>query len=354
MWGARARRSNRKVPAKAHTFENVRDNVKTMTTTIQRDCRVRKRELETALTSAKKRKLSFDGSDYRTIHDRKSCDRQILLLSTELQKTEVNTMLQAFAEKANPLVVKGVKSSVMAKQQRHALYLSLFGQISVPCYVNRDICHKCNSELVRSVDSKVNCTQCGLSTENIYCMTEYTHITPAEKHNYKRDQLYLKYLMQYHESVKEMPDYILNLVYKQLSKVHLMLRARTKPTPIAQILRDAGHQRFVMYAPRIAKTINNEPIPVLSQAVIDRLLFRCKHIIAAFGKIKNNCGRKIINFEFLTKHLLLMDDETRLARMFYCHKTRTVLNKSQIRLAKCCKILEAENLGLSWKVKRMC
>lgn len=59
-------------------------------------------------------------------------------------------------------------------------------------------------------------------------------------------------------------------------------------------------QIFYLPIVRIARTINNDVIPVLSKKVIDRLCYRFKFIVKAFSAIKKNSGKKIINFEFLT------------------------------------------------------
>lgn len=253
MWGARARKSRRRLPIREHTFENIRENVHKMPLRIQHRVGQKRKRLRGEIVQLDLKIKRLPCGDRNVIHERADLNLSISKLNKQLVATTVERQLQAFAEQANPLVTKNTHdNSHVADTQRHALYLSLFSNKSVPCYVNSDVCAdaKCRHELVRSADSKVNCTKCGASTAKIFCVNDYTHIAPAEKHPYKRDTLYLKFVMQYEESVKEIPEEVLDLVYGQLSKVHLMLRSRTKPTPISQILRDAGHKKWVMFAPR--------------------------------------------------------------------------------------------------------
>ena len=131
------------------------------------------------------------------------------------------------------------------------------------------------------------CPKCGTSEHLLYCNSDFIQNEEVKNNQYERGPLYHKYLMQFHEDAPDPPTEVINIVYRHLSKVHIMLSSKVKPTPISQILRQEGLQKWTSMAVRIAKTINREPIVKLSTALIDRLVLRFNKITQAFSMTKN-------------------------------------------------------------------
>lgn len=241
-------------------------------------------------------------------------------------------------------------------QARHLLYLKLFHpDKAVPLFTDRDFCSVCNIEL-QLIDHEniLLCPNCGLSEYIIFCESDFIHNEHVKSNKYEQAPLYRKYLMQWKEDVPDIPEEVMCVVYKKLSKVHIMSNASVKCTPIAQILRQNGFQMYAGMALRIAKIMNGEEIVKLNNETIERLVERFL-IITCIDNLygDRSKGKKIINFEFLTNKFLLMEKKFDLAERFYNHKTRTVLNRADLRLQKCCDIIEASKINdWNWKVHR--
>ena len=237
------------------------------------------------------------------------------------------------------------KTSGIVQQQRQAVFLNLFYRDkSAPCFVDRDVCPACSHNFVLIVQESMNiCPNCGLSEHMIYCSADYIQNEEA-KTAYDRRPLYRKYLMQFHEDKPDPPKEVINTVYHNLFKVHIMLASKVKPTPIGAILRQEGLQKWCSMAIRISKIINNEPVVKLSTELIDRLVTR-------FAGITPSDNKKTMNFEYLTNKFLIIELETEKSESFLVHTTRRVLSHADDRLTSRCKKMKFDDRQ---KISRSC
>jgi len=117
------------------------------------------------------------------------------------------------------------------------------------------------------------------------------------------------------------PSFFWNRVlYRYLSNIHLQNSIRCRPTPVGNILRTHGFPKWANIAIRITKLFNGEPISVLPDALVERLVERFDVIFRESSKRK----RKLPSFEFITNILLRRPD---LASSFALYKTRVVLRR---------------------------
>lgn len=348
MWGSRARGKKRRPGFGNHTFSNVKEGVKWATQRLRKQKRERVIKLKDAIT-----KLTESGSKLTRrrgdIHKRMNIAREIGKLKVELADVMDDKPCEEFVERVQPLLTEDTQEN---RQQCHVLYLNLFHpDKSAPLFVERDICPTCNTEYVMAAtESKMICPSCGDTDNLVHSNTEFVDEAEPTKPapEYERGPVYRKYLMQYHEDAPSPPPEVINIVYKHLSKVHIMLSTKVRPTPITQILREEKLQKWTPYAAVIAKHINNEHIVKLSQDLIDRLVERFNKLL------KYSMDRKkSMNFEFLTRNFLSLEGRPEY-QYFACHKTRDVLNHADQRLRDYSKELETLDDLSNWRVARSC
>ena len=106
-----------------------------------------------------------------------------------------------------------------------------------------------------------------------------------------------------------------------------------------------------MYAVRIAKKMNGEPISKLSTELINRLVERWRQMDSKFPGAKQKNRKKALNFEYTTKKFLIMEGEFEKSECYNLHKTTAVLNQADKSLALCCKKLEVGG-NSSWAMQR--
>jgi hypothetical protein len=353
MWGSRTRDRKRRRLLVNHNFDSVKVNVKRTTAKLLKQKTDNLEELQKKMRILTKK--TFVGRN--NIHNMLENESLISKLLKQIQFITDDKPFEEFVELVTPLLEDGICDSNIKKQQKHTVFLNAFHKEKViPCFIEREICSKCNKEYVLvSQESILMCPTCGDSEHLLYCNSDFIENNDAKNNNpYERGPLYRKYLMQFHVNAPVPPVDVINIVYKHLSKVHIMLSTKVKPTPIAQILREEKLQRWTPYAVRIAKFINKEHIVKLSQFLIDTLVSRFDILTLAFTATKLKKRKKIMNFEFLTKQFLFMEDEPELAQHFSCHKTRLVLKQADVRLVKCSKVIKRKEKTRNWDVVRSC
>jgi len=354
MWGARSRDRKRRKLLINPVFDSIKDNVKRKT------IKLKKQKLDTLAKLHKElRQLESANKLLKgrcNIHELKDNQKQICKIQAEIQFNLEDKAFEEFVELVTPLLGENTTASCLEKQQKHTVFLNVFHKDkAIPCFVERELCANCNKEFVLvSQESIVVCPECGDSEHLIYCNSDFIENVDVKSNQYERGPLYRRYLMQFHENAPVPPPDVINIVYKQLSKVHIMLSTKVKPTPIAQILRDEKLQKWTPYSVRIAKYINNEPIVSLPQDLLERLVMRFEKITKVFTVTKQKHRKKIMNFEFLTKQFLHMENRPDLAEWFACHKTRLVLKQADTRLRRCSKQLEETDKEFKWNVTRSC
>lgn len=360
MYGSRVRTNKRKAlvyDLPRYTVENVRENVRQKTLYWNSNKQKKITAILNKIKELEEKNSALSHTDTKNYHDYMDNVEQIEILRKTIRDTKDDRELEEFVESVTPLLEsENIRDTDCVKQQRNTLFLNLFYKSKAnTTYFHTESCAICQKEKIICVEeSLLMCTECGVTNFTVVSNNEErAENTDRSKGTpYERAPLYRKYLMQFHENAPDPPQEVIETIYKHLFKVHMMLSTKVKPTPIAQILRAEKLQRWAPYSVRISKVINKDHIVALTQELIDKLVYRFEKITKAFDKTKLNQRKKIMNFEFLTKQFLLMEDEPELARWFCCHKTRNVLNQADSRLYKCKKNLQADNLD--WSIRKSC
>ena len=349
-WGSRTRGKKRQLVLPKCNETTIKENILKKQRLLTSNKKLNSAKLALAITSLEAATRALP--EVRdTIHQRRDNRRRLEQLRTELGELQSDRPFTEFVERLGPLL-KNIDQSSQAKK---VIFLNLFHEAKVsPCFIDKETCKACRKEFLFNVrESMLVCPGCGAANTLIYCKTDYNENVEQNKNPYERSPLYRKYLMQFHEDANPVPPDVINAVYKHLSKVHIMLTSKVKPTPIAQILREEGLQKWTPFAVRITKIINKEHIVALPQDLIDRLVERFDKISQAFTSCKAKERKKIMNFEFLTKQFLHMEQRHDLAEWFCCHKTRKVLQQADVRLLKCSRELDSTDT-VNWDVTRSC
>ena len=341
MWGRRKRQCSRKNIVGNHSLESIKENIVKTSEALSGNKPSQIKALKREISELRRSLLNLQGRS--SIREYRAIDEQITLKRKALKFIVDDKHIEEFVERVTPLLSESKNDSSMIKQQKQTVYLDLFySEKAVPCFVDRDTCPKCNTDLVTMVQESMNiCPTCGLSEHLIYCSADFIQ-NEEVKNTYDRGPLYRKFLMQHHEDQPDPPAEVINIVYRHLSKVHIMLTSKVKPTPITQILRQENLQKWAGMSVRIAKIINHEPIVKFSTDLINRL-------VQLFDDLPSD-GKKTMNFEYLTNKFLLAEKEAADSEFFKLHKTRIVLSNADSRLNTSCEA----NQRKTWKAKRSC
>ena len=153
---------------------------------------------------------------------------------------------------------------------------------------------------------------------------------------------YRKYLMQWASNIPEIPEDVKKLLYSNFTFIHTFNDERKcRAAPIVKIFYKNNLTIHVPYAARIAKELNNEPIPNLSTNLISNLLDRFEEISLATAFVSN--FDKLPSFEILTHTFLRAEKRDDLANMFHTHKAASALRCADIKmreLIEACKKLK--------------
>ena len=353
MWGRRQRMQVRH--KRSNQYESVREVVKKHSAKLleeksERMATLKKQVVE--LAAAQKRLIGR-----KRIREKKHLSSQMAGLEHQITQIESDRHLEEFVELARPLVEEKNAANHLIKQQQQALFVNIFqSELSVPTFLAHETCIKCQSSLtISATECKQICGACGTTKTYLYCSADYINDEINKTTGYERAPLYKKYLEQFHEATLDPPSSVLSLLYKELSKVHMMIRTKIKPTPISQILRLHGMHCWSHMSQRICKILNAEMVPKLSSGLIGSLVNRFSKVNESFAGVVSETRKKILNFEYLTRQFLMMEDRLDLADCFSLHKTKEVLRNADKTLAMCCDMLIQEGYSAeSWKMVKSC
>lgn len=228
--------------------------------------------------------------------------------------------------------------------QRQVIFNKIALRAYIPVYLAGDECTSCNTVLQRDERQNLRvCSGCAAATVRLVD-SEHTASfrRPKRAVYYNRCSLYRKYLVQFHADAPPIPQEVIGLICRALFNIHILGTSKCRPTPVAAILRGTAHSAWAASAVRITRVINNDPPLILPPEIIDRLCERC----AIIGELKEDpAGKcKFLNFEFLTKQFLCMENEIALAQLFIAHKTKSVLQRAEDRLAAYCRHIQQEQI----------
>ena len=244
--------------------------------------------------------------------------------------------------------------SLLPFQQRFAKPVSLALQPLADIIKNGDIsltdvnlCRRCQGHIqISTKTSTTICRTCDTETTFVFSKTDF--FDNGKFSTYDRSPLFRKYLDNFSELVKDPPKCILVKIYEHLSKSHTIHSIR--PTTVANTLKTLGLTQFNTIVIRITKIMLQDPIPVLSEALIDRLVLRFDKIVETFNSIRSCALRKkILNFEYLCAKFLLMERRSDLSEMFHLLKTRHILSSADIKLQDCCDAMVESGSHMNWE-----
>jgi hypothetical protein len=215
-------------------------------------------------------------------------------------------------------------------------------------YNDQNTCSKCHCLYTFDHVTHMNvCTSCGISERVLFVMEDQSQdllvgknpvaVIEKSKNNntskkstsvYHRSPLYKRYLQQFSSTAPPIPLEIMKTLYQYLSNIHLQNSVRCRPTPVATVLRSSGFSKWSNSSVIISKMFNGEPVPKMSDDLINRLVHRFVIIFRAANLTETSDKQKIPSFEFLTHILLHIEGEQRLAKSFKTHKTRSILLKT--------------------------
>jgi hypothetical protein len=249
------------------------------------------------------------------------------------------------------------KDSLRLSQQKHIIFDSVFRpDTCIATFMTDKTCSVCKIPLSNLPSESVHvCTRCGSTSDYIHCDTDYIEgDIPDRSVIYNRTPLYRKYLSQFHEGVKNPPLTVLDILRMELSKNYCLAGAVIRPTPIIAILKRNKIQNWSWMVGRITRILNGEQVLSLSSRLIQKLVDRFDKInklTTTQDGVKDQ--KKILNFEFLTKQFLLMENEHIISENYHLHKTRSVLCKADTRFRKLCDILQRDD-DRNWTTRRLC
>ena len=234
MWGSRTRNRKRKFDNNTHTFDTVKQNIRNKSKHLRDNRENLLKSITDKINNVKKQRLTFSG--VANIRDYKKLTAELVELEDELKDTQNNRHIAEFVEKVQPLLNRRDNCSIQVQQQKHTIFLDLFNpEKNSPCFIDRDICHRCGTEYVLlTSESMMMCTNptCRSSERLVYCNSDFIqNHEPKPLEEQDRAPLYRKYLMKDHEDVPDIPDEVISIVYKHLSKVHIALPSKVKPNP---------------------------------------------------------------------------------------------------------------------------
>ena len=292
------------------------------------------------------------------IHDCKDLEDKIKKLEEEKCKTFEGYVhnVHRLLKKRDPIgymLVRGFQNG--AREKPHE-----------PFFLNTPFCQKCNVLLTFNSDtSTALCESCG-EVSFMLCPDSEQSIGKSQLRVpkvtiYARAPLYEQFLNNFRANHEPIPENVVEAVVDELSVVHSMISSSCRPNTVSKILRKRGlASKFGSSSLRICYKIQNRPIPVLSDGLRKRLLQRFVLVERAFETKQDDhegqiVKKKIVNFSFLTRALLMCEKEYEIAKLFPSHKTRAVLLQSDLRLRGCVEIIEREkwNASFSWVLPRL-
>ena len=168
----------------------------------------------------------------------------------------------------------------------------------------------------------------------------YTLSTSQQVTVKKRVEQFQTYLSQFGTSVPPLPNPVIEVLHRHLSSIHFLTSVRCRTTPVLDILRSNGYVQYCWLANRVCRTFNGQPIPVLDDDLILRMVERFRRIVRATYFFVPSTGtgggtdtisssrKKVLTFEISAILLLLCEKREDIAILLSSHKTREVLHSS--------------------------
>jgi len=205
-------------------------------------------------------------------------------------------------------------------------------------------CGQCNQHIsITTKTSSAVCSRCNIIKTVIVPKVDYIE---KVSNSYDRSPLFRKYLENFSKAIPDPPKATLVQIYEYLSRYHTISAIR--PTSVASALKKLGFKQYNSIVIRITKLMLQEPVPILSETLIDRLVTRFDLIVETFNSIRSCALRKkILNFEYLCSKFLLMERRSDLSEMFNLLKTRRILSSADLKLKDCCEVVQLES-DLNW------
>lgn len=324
----------------------------------------KKSRLQSLKTKLEKLEQTNEGlKGCHDIHTHLENMNYIKQIQEQIHSITTDTDLEQVVEQIHPYTkyiknIHDIKTySILQQRQIQNLFSKKFEKVDRNIHLKLEECPKCSDRLLIENDATLVCHACGYIENLLYCNNDFDCDTLdfCTGPTYDRSPLYRKYLNQFSDRY-DIPENIIKTVYDGLNNIHITGNVKIRPTPIINILRKAKMTRWVHFAVRIAKYFNNESVIPLNDILINRLVKRFEILTTMFlqSTHTSDIKKKILNFEFLTRQFLLMENRPDLAQSFMCHKTRSVLTESDNRLLKIVSRLCDSDTEFSWKVHRNC
>ena len=271
--------------------------------------------------------------------------RQLGTIDQSLQRFQFDQVCKTWTQHAKQLQPITNQQSQQHNVGRMVIANRLLHRETEIFYNDQNVCQRCNCLYVFDHITNVNiCSSCGSVFRVLFVLEDQSQdllvgkdpISTQNK-NYEKSQqvsiyhrspLYRRFLQQFSVNAPQIPLDIMSTLYQYLSNIHLQNSVRCRPTPVATILRANGFSKWASSAITISKMFNGEPVPRLSDVLIERLVHRFIIIFQVVNVHTEKKKQKIPSFEFLTHILLFLENEPRLARSFKTHKTRDILLKT--------------------------
>jgi hypothetical protein len=283
-----------------------------------------------------------DISDFIFIqsHKRKLCELEHTL---KRRKGEVG----CFEQKTQNLKADHVASLVVLSTGIHRPSKELF-------LLDADRCGTCNRlyefDALRHINA---CTRCSAIKRVLFVVedkqtdiisfknqrlpllpenTPLESITKEHKGSQNRERDYREYLMQFHEDCEPIPEIVKRILYSSFDNIHFLNSLKCKPSSVVAVLKtqEPDIAKYQSYQHKIAKEFNGEPVPELSQVLIDALCVRFAEVAQAASQLTR--FGKLPSFEILTHTFLRAERRDDLAIMFFTHKGSIVLRGADVRM----------------------
>lgn len=237
-----------------------------------------------------------------------------------------------------------------------------FGQVSTAATVPKacDVVCSCNGGGFAVFKHEINrlvCTSCGMSRVHVATIdvggadnNDYHIVNHA---NDGRLKAYQRFLEQFGEDVVMPSDDVMNDIIVRLHQKNPHL-SKVKQTHINEIVIAIGRSDLRYMSQRLMWLIEKGVVPMMSNALIARLVERFRKMQNVFIHLKPRNFKdriKIINFKFCTRQFLFMERKDTIARQFEGLKTQRLFQEDN-RMHDICEYINGTNQtdGLQWFV----
>ncbi len=142
---------------------------------------------------------------------------------------------------------------------------------------------------------------------------------------------YLKYLNQFAEDAPQTPLEVNRILFLNFSFIHIFNGSKCRAASVASVLKENNCEKeYISCAIRIARELNNEPVPKLSQRLIEACVVRFEEISFAVSTLEH--FDKLPSLEILTHTFLRAEREDALANMFSTHKASPALRSADVKM----------------------